>query len=198
MNKDQIIPTKTLFLDTETTRGLDSGPKRDGVVEIAIVDDGGRTVLNSLIRPPRKIGDAKAYHGITDDVLKDKPTLVEFYPTIEAIVTGCHVVMWNAKFDCRFLPHNLQAAGHISCAMKRFAPHYGQYSEYHGDYTDKSLKDATGFIGYKWTGKSHRALPDALACRAVWQWMECRDNFGGMTPDDIDKKVKHADIVRLF
>ena len=39
---------KTVYLDTETT-GL--APVRDELLEIAIVDDQGKTLVNTLIRP---------------------------------------------------------------------------------------------------------------------------------------------------
>ena len=63
--------------------------------------------------------------------------------------------------------------------MKRFAPIFGEYSHFHNDYVFKSLKDATNYIDYRWVGRRHRALADALACRALWQWMENRDDFNG-------------------
>ena len=44
---------QTLFLDTETT-GLT--PPNDKLVEIAIVDDGGDTILDTLINPERPKG----------------------------------------------------------------------------------------------------------------------------------------------
>lgn len=170
-------PSKTLFFDIETTGNQGATPGRDTIIEIAIVDEQRRIVLKALINPERSIGDTKKYTGITDEMLEGKKTLRDLWPTIEAIVTGCHIVMYNADSDIRYFPRNLEAVGHVSCAMKRFAPIYGDYSKYHNDYTFKSLKVATEFIEYKWEGRPHRALPDAQACRAVWQWMEDRDDF---------------------
>jgi len=52
-----------LFLDTETT-GL-SPASGDAVVEIAIVDSGGRAVLNTLVDPGRNIPwQATNVHGM--------------------------------------------------------------------------------------------------------------------------------------
>lgn len=171
------IPEKTLFIDIETTGNMDSAPGKDTIIEIAIVDDAGRTIMNTLVNPERSIGNTKL--GISDNDLKNKKTLRQIWPLIEAIVTGCQVVMYNAERDRKYFPKNLSAAGHVSCAMKRFAPIYGEYDNYHGDYRFKKLTDATKYIGYKWKGKHHKAFPDALACRAVWLWMEDRDDFNG-------------------
>jgi DNA polymerase III epsilon subunit-like protein len=161
-------------LDIETT-GLH--PPRDALVEIAIVDDAGRTVLNTLVNPQRPIGDAKSGFGITDETLVGAPTLRELWPQLEAIVFGCHVVTYNAEFDAKFFPRRLAAAGHISCAMKRFAPIYGDYDHFHNSYRYVKLKMAADYVGHAWQGSPHRALPDALACRAVWRWMEDRQDF---------------------
>ena len=174
------VPDKTLFLDIETTGNQDAAPGKDTILEIAIVDNDGRTIMNTLVNPERSIGNTKL--GITDDDLKNKKTLCKLWPMIETLVTGCHVVMYNADRDRKYFPKDLAAAGHISCAMVRFAPIYGEYDKYHGDYRFKRLIDATNYIGYKWTGKKHRALHDALACRAVWLWMEHRDDFNSAAP----------------
>ena len=66
--------------------------------------------------------------------------------------------------------------------MERFAPIYGRWSGYHGNYTFQSLKTAVSYIGYQWEGVPHRALTDALACHALWRWMGERDAFneGGL------------------
>jgi DNA polymerase-3 subunit epsilon len=41
---------RTVFLDLETT-GLD--PRTDEILEIGILDDAGRVLLDSLVRPER-------------------------------------------------------------------------------------------------------------------------------------------------
>jgi DNA polymerase III epsilon subunit-like protein len=165
---------KTLFLDTETT-GLN--PPRDKLVEIAVVDENGDVVLDSLVNPLQPIGDAKKIHGITDQMVQNAPTLRDLWPTIEALVTGCHVVIYNAGYDAKFFPRRLAAAERISCCMQRFAGVYGDWSTYHQSYTWKPLKTAMDFVGGRWSGKAHRALADARACRTVWQWLEDQANF---------------------
>jgi DNA polymerase-3 subunit epsilon len=176
------LPEKTLYVDIETTGNQGSAPGKDTILEIAIIDDAGNTVMNTLVNPERPIDETKP--SIKDEDLQSKKTIRQIWPLIEAIVTGCHVVMYNAERDKKYFPKNLSAAGHISCAMKRFAPVYGEYDKYRGDYRFKKLTEATKYIGYKWEGKPHRAMPDALACRAVWLWMEDRDDFNSSASYD--------------
>ena len=102
-------PSRTK-LSTLTPRLQVSHHPATPLVEIAIVDDEGRTVLNKLVNPGRPIGKAKWYHGITDEALAKAPTLRRLWPAIEAIVTGCHIVMYNADFDRKFFPKRLAAA----------------------------------------------------------------------------------------
>ena len=54
---------QTFFLDTETT-GLH--PPHDKLVEVAIIDEAGDVVLDTLVNPERPIGFATQIHGISD------------------------------------------------------------------------------------------------------------------------------------
>lgn len=159
---------RTLFLDTETT-GLH--PPKDKVVEVAIADDAGNVLLDTLVNPGRPIGFATTIHGITDEMVSSAPTLESLWPKIRRIVEGHHLVIYNAQFDTRFFPDNLNCAEKISCAMLKFAPIYGDRHPRHKDYKWQKLTTAAEYIGYKWVGDAHRALADVLATRALWAWM---------------------------
>ena len=66
----------TLYLDTETT-GL-SPSRGDRIVELAVVDDAGCPVINTLVNPERDIPwDAVRIHGITDEMVAQAPTMEE-------------------------------------------------------------------------------------------------------------------------
>jgi len=162
---------KTFFLDTETT-GLH--PPDDKLVEVAIVADDGETVLDTLVNPERPIGFATQIHGISDEMVAAAPTMENLWPQIHDIVTGNHIVIYNAQFDTRFFPDQLNCAAKISCAMLRFAPIYGEMHSYYGDYAWQKLTTAAACIDYEWVGDAHRALADTLATRALWIWMENR------------------------
>jgi len=163
---------RLLYLDTETT-GISA--QAHTIVEVAIVDDSGRPLLDTLVNPGRRIpGDAAAIHGITDAMVHDAPALAELWPQIQELVAGAHVVIYNADFDRKFFPDRLACASRISCAMLEFARHYGEKDPYRGTYRWKNLEFAACHVRYRWTGAKHRALADALACRSVWQWIAQR------------------------
>ena len=86
----------TLYLDTETT-GF-SPAAGDAVVEIAIVDDFGCSVINTLVNPRRSIPwQARNIHGISDEMVRGKPTLDQLLPRIHEIVAGEQVVIYRKK-----------------------------------------------------------------------------------------------------
>ena len=117
-------------------------------------------------RSPIPFG-AQQVHGISDDMVRGKPTLQELMPEIRNVVAGQEVVIYNAAFDTAFFPDQLGSARQVSCAMLRFADVLG------GKW--RKLDVAAKHVGHQWTGTAHRALADALACRSVWRWLE-----GGM------------------
>ena len=150
-----------LFLDTETT-GF-SPANGDRIVELAIVDESGRTLVDTLVDPQRAIPTAaRSVHGISDSMVRGAPTLERLMPEIRRIVSGNHVVIYNSTFDAPFFPERLGFSSQISCAMRRFADvHSGRWSK---------LDEAARHVGHQWTGQAHRALADTFACRSVWLW----------------------------
>ena len=153
----------TLYLDTETT-GL-SAAGGHTIVEVAIVDEHGAVLIDTLVDPQRSIPyGASDIHGITDEMVRGQPTLVQLLPKIADIVGRQQVVIYNAAFDRQFFPDRLRAAAGVSCAMTGFADRLG------GRW--RKLDEAARHVGHRWTGVAHRALSDALACRAVWRWLQ--------------------------
>ena len=159
-----------IFLDSETT-GLSPSAK---MVELAIIDDNGNALINTLLNPGMPIpNDAYAVHGISDEMVKDAPTLEQIEPEIIRIVGEKPVVIYNAKFDSQYLTAKIRRAmGKVTCCMQRFAPVYGEWNSRHRTYRWQALPVAVDHIGYDWKGSAHRAVTDALACRAVWLWLE--------------------------
>ena len=156
-----------LFLDTETT-GFSPGAG-DAIVEVAIVDDAGRTLIDTLVDPRRPIPwQASDVHGISDDMVRGQPTLQQLLPRIREVIEGEQIVIYNAAFDTPFFPDRLRQASMISCAMIRFADALG------GRW--RKLEVAAHHVGHRWTGAPHRSLADSLACRSVWLWLEQRKN----------------------
>lgn len=158
-----------LYLDTETTGINASGG--DAIVEIAIVDERGRPLIDTLVNPGRPIPwYASKVHGITDSMVARAPTLDELMPLIYETTLKKEVVIYNSTFDTAFFPGGLGQAKKVHCAMRKFKSLTGasRWSK---------LDVAAECAGYEWKGHAHRALADALACRAVWRWMARRSTI---------------------
>jgi DNA polymerase III subunit epsilon len=162
---------ESVFLDTETT-GLN--PPRDKVVEIAIINGKGKTLLNTLVNPEREIPmEVIDIHGIDNEMVKSSPTIEDLEPQLIEILSGKKLIVYNLGFDIRFLPRNVvKSTKEKHCCMLRFAPVYGEWNVYHGNYKWQSLIVAADYVDYEWEGEAHRALADTLACRAVWDYLE--------------------------
>ncbi|MBX9961546.1 MAG: 3'-5' exonuclease [Burkholderiales bacterium] len=159
-----------IFLDTETT-GL-SPSRGAAIVELAIVDAAGNVLIDSLIDPGKPIpAEASRIHGITDAMVRGKPSLADVMPQVVEIISKELVVIYNAGFDSPFFPGRLRQSQGVRCAMTEFADALG------GPW--RKLDVAARHVGHKWTGAAHRALSDAQACRSVWLWLEARRQRAG-------------------
>ena len=86
---------------------------------------------------------------------------------VKSILKDKHIVIYNKAFDTKFFPDGLSCAKKVICAMQRFK-NFHQGKKYNLEY-------ATQHIGYRWEGIAHRALPDTLASRAVWLWLDQKE-----------------------
>lgn len=105
---------RQLIVDTETT-GLD--PKLGHrIIEFAALEMIDRQLsgkyLHLYINPERIIdAGAMAIHGITNQMLEDKPKFAEIATTIMNYIQGAQLIIHNAKFDVGFLDHHFKNYG---------------------------------------------------------------------------------------
>lgn len=153
-----------VYLDTETT-GLGSDVR---IVDLAIVDDAGETLIDTLVDPLVPIpAGATAIHGIYDEDVVGMPTLDDLMPQVHDAIRGRSVVIYNSSYDQRLFPGRLDAAVSVHCAMRRFK----QLAIASGS-GNGTLTKAAIWANHAWTGVQHRALADALAARTVWRKLE--------------------------
>lgn len=103
--RKRISETPIAVIDFETT-GL--VPGIDAVCQVAIVRIEGRKLTEqatSWINPGIEIPEeATKVHGLTDDMVKDSPTLAEFFADSAHVIDGAWPAAFNAPFDSRFMP----------------------------------------------------------------------------------------------
>jgi DNA polymerase III epsilon subunit-like protein len=166
----QVIETgETLILDTETT-GLNA---HDEVIQLGIVDMRGIVLLDTLVRPTNPIApEARAIHGITDEVLAQAPSFSNLYETIAVLLGNRSVLAYHADFDRRILAQTCAKYGlppfevaAWDCVMERYARFWGQRSKA-GHAKPQSLSTACMQQGIEVHGH-HDAVQDCLLTLAL-------------------------------
>jgi DNA polymerase III subunit epsilon len=160
-----IVSQPFLLLDTETT-GLHFW---DRIVEVAVIDEAGEILLNTLINPEKHIpAEVIAIHGITDDMVRGQPTFHEILPDLEAIFTDKPIVVYNVGFDKPFLARaGLKVENYnFQCAMLMYAKFFGSWSDYYKNWKRQSLQAACSYCNIQWKNM-HRAAADCEATRQV-------------------------------
>lgn len=157
------------FLDTETTGiGL-----TDEIVEIAIVDSDGSTLLNTLVKPTIPIPqDAVRIHHISDQMVENQPTWMNVWPQISEIIKGKYLGIYNAEFDLRMIRQTFAIYGMENWVIDRFFCIMKLYADYYpfGSGRYQKMEDAGRQCGINLPNK-HRALDDALLAKEVFQYI---------------------------
>lgn len=159
----------TLILDTETT-GV-SG--EDRVVELSIIDTEGACIYSCMFNPGMPMPEgASAVNGITDDMLKDKPTFDMQAKTLAMILRGKTIAGWNIGFDTRMIRNEFLRLGITEeiwasewDTMDWFGRRMGLKAGRNGTHWCKLIK-AKEMMGLG-DSQQHRALGDCLDTLAV-------------------------------
>ena len=152
-----------VFFDLETTGKV---PLTDRIVEIYAVKlniDGVQEELHHLINPtiPISAGAIEA-HGITDEMVADKPTFKDLGEEIAAFFQGCDLGGYNIKkYDVRMLMEEFHRC-------KKYPINYNEVKlvDAMGIYHSKEKRDlsaALRFYCQKEHADAHSAKSDVLA-----------------------------------
>jgi DNA polymerase III subunit epsilon len=133
----------------------------------------GTVLLNTLVRPTNPIApEARAIHGITDEVLAQAPSFSNLYDTIAVLLGNRSVLAYNADFDRRILAQTCATYGlpplevaAWDCVMERYASFWGESSKA-DHFKPQSLSTAYMQQGIDVQGH-HDAVKDCLLTLAL-------------------------------
>ena len=185
-SKDQDIDTTYCVLDLETT-GLSF--RTEKITEIGIMKIRNGEIIDSFetfVNPEKSIPyEVVEVTKITDDMVKDAPTIKEILPKVLEFIGDSVLVAHNADFDMGFLKHNAVQLGYkfdytyidtLRLAKDLF-PNYKKYK----------LGIIAENLGIK-VEVAHRALDDVNTTVQVFNiMMKMLKDKGAKTVADIDK-----------
>lgn len=146
---------KLIVIDIETT-GLDV--TKDEILQISIIDEKYNTLLNEYCKPEHITSwdEAEAVHGITKEMVKDKPPFHAYVSKVQELIISVEkVVVYNGlDFDLKML----QKYGiHID-----YTKAYDLMLEVDKEYRKWfKLVDLAHYYGYQF--KAHDSLEDTKA-----------------------------------
>ena len=151
--------------DTETT-GV---KEKDQVIQIGVIDQDGKTVLDTLVRPTRRVpSDAIQVHGITNEQLRQQPSFDEIFDQVKPLFNQTNVLAYNIAFDLRLLTQTaelfdltLPIPRSEHCAMLQYATFYGAWDDRRKSYKWHKLTNACFNEGVT-VRDAHSAVGDCL------------------------------------
>lgn len=158
----ELAAQRFVIFDTETT-GFD---RSDEIVSIGVIDQHGKVILDTLIKPLQPIPNSER-HGITDAMVERAPTFPQVYPQIARALEGKLVLAYNSAFDWRML--NQDCARHklpliaplaTECVMELYATFHGAWNDHYGSFTWQGLTKACITFGIPVEGE-HQAAADS-------------------------------------
>ena len=154
---------KKVVLDFETT-GLSS--KYDEILQVSAIDQDGNVLINEYCKPKNNgtWEEAEAIHKISPAMVLDKKPFEDYVEILSNVLTNAdEIIIYNADFEISFLKkYGVDFNNNIYDLMLEFAEIYGQWNEYYGNYTWKSLDDCCLYYGY-YLGNAHDSLEDCKA-----------------------------------
>lgn len=150
----------------------------DEIVEIAIVNNNEKVLLNTLVRPQKNISDsAIRVHKINNRTVKNSPKFSDIYDDLKSILCNKKVYIYNASFLLNILKSTLNINKlqlidfDAKCVMNLFSNNvFKEYNDYYSNFNFQSLltaytyyyKDDEFKLLNEQKNRTYKALDDCL------------------------------------
>ncbi len=161
-------------IDCEST-GLDA--KNDRIIEVAAMRFTTGEVLaefDSLVNPECPIPDASiAIHHITQDMVTDKPTIVQLLPDLLDFI-GRHIIVGHGVgFDIELIANAADRAGIPHRLRENLYLDTLRMARLYGESPVNSLEQLRQHFNIQYEG-AHRAMSDVIVNREVFKYLAKR------------------------
>lgn len=79
------------------------------IIEIAVVDQDGKVLLNTLVQPEQALSEGVYYpHAISNAMVADAPSWPQVCPALLDVLKGELCVIWHAEFHLRLLLQTME------------------------------------------------------------------------------------------
>lgn len=184
-----------IAFDTKTT-GLHAW-RGDEVLQLAIVDQDGKTLFNKYFKPERQKywPEAEKINHISYEMVKDCKSLKEYTEEIKDIFNSSRrIVGYNLEFDWEFLDRVIDLSDiHRSKTdmMKLYSKWDREFFPDSAKIKWKSLKQCAKYFDYDWEKVGipmHNALADALATRYCYKALQEDEGYQAYLADRREEK----------
>ncbi len=192
-SKGQGLDTTFCVLDLETT-GF--SPVEDRITEVGIMKIKNGEVLDEFcefVNPEKHIPErVTKVTNITDDMVKDAPTIKELFPKILEFIEGSVLVAHNAEFDMSHLKANAKRLGYKFDYT--YVDTYAMARAVYPTFPKYKLGKIAEKLGIK-VEVAHRALDDVDTTVKVLNKMMQEIKAKGIEKlDEIDRKLVSEDV----
>jgi len=115
--------------------------------------------------------EASQVNGIYPETVVNTPTIDQIARQIKGVLESADrmIIGYNVEFDLSFIRQFYRPSDDVEIVdvMLMFAPIYGQWNDYFGDYKWQSLGTAANYYNYKY--KAHDSMEDVKATLFVYQ-----------------------------
>jgi DNA polymerase III epsilon subunit-like protein len=158
---------KFIVLDFETT----GFPPDCEVLQVSVINQDGDVLLSEYCKPKlvTKWDSAERVHGISPEMVKNCKPFEDYIEKLNELIEHADfVIAYNASFERSILLRYGFCLEHIQWEdpMIMFAPIYGEYNEYWGDFKWQKLSVAASYYGYDFN--AHDSLEDVRATLFVY------------------------------
>lgn len=185
---------KFVCIDCETT-GLDS--TQDRIIEVAVMCFDGNQVyaqMETLINPECEIPDTSiAIHHITQEMVKDKPTIKEALPEILKMIGNHIIVGHGVGFDIDILAIAAERHG-IPCKIRQnLYLDTLRMARLYGESPVNSLEHLRKHFNIPLEG-AHRAMSDVIVNKEVFQHLAKRYKTTEQLFDALSRPIMMANM----